>query len=85
MTVPETVTIHNVDEMRQLVLIGPDKTPGAKYIQRTDGRLIDLSVLKNRSDCHIEPGYIVERHLKDGDYVLFNRQPSLHKMSTMGH
>ena len=27
----------------------------------------------------------VERHLNDGDFVLFNRQPSLHKMSIMGH
>ena len=34
---------------------------------------------------HLEIGYTVERHLQDGDYVLFNRQPSLHKMSIMGH
>ena len=27
----------------------------------------------------------MERHLNDGDFVLFNRQPSLHKMSIMGH
>lgn len=32
-----------------------------------------------------QPGYIVERHMIDGDYVVFNRQPSLHKMSMMGH
>jgi len=32
MTVPETVTIHNIDEMRQLVINGPDNWPGAKYI-----------------------------------------------------
>ena len=42
-------------------------------------------MLRNRSDVHLEIGYKVERHLKDGDYVLFNRQPSLHKMSIMGH
>ena len=42
-------------------------------------------MLTNRSDAHIEYGYIVERHLINGDYVVFNRQPSLHKMSTMGH
>lgn len=35
--------------------------------------MIDLSALKNRSDAHIEIGYKVERHVKDGDYVLFNR------------
>lgn len=34
---------------------------------------------------HLEIGYVVERHLQDGDYVMFNRQPSLHKMSIMGH
>lgn len=33
----------------------------------------------------LEVGYRVERHMQDGDYVLFNRQPSLHKMSIMGH
>ena len=42
-------------------------------------------MLQNRSDAHLEPGYKVERHLRDGDTVVFNRQPSLHKMSTMGH
>jgi len=41
--------------------------------------------MKNRSDAHLEPGYKVERHLKNDDYVIFNRQPSLHKMSLMGH
>mmetsp|Transcript_29420 Transcript_29420/g.39152 ORF Transcript_29420/g.39152 Transcript_29420/m.39152 type:complete len:109 (+) Transcript_29420:1361-1687(+) len=42
-------------------------------------------MLRNRSDVHLEAGYKVERHLQNGDYVLFNRQPSLHKMSIMGH
>lgn len=41
--------------------------------------------MRNRSDAHLEPGYKVERHLQDDDYVIFNRQPSLHKMSLMGH
>lgn len=41
--------------------------------------------MRNRSDAHLEPGYKVERHLRNGDYVIFNRQPSLHKMSLMGH
>ena len=47
--------------------------------------MIDLEMLSNRSDAHIEPGYRVERHLRNGDLVVFNRQPSLHKMSCMGH
>ena len=33
----------------------------------------------------LEFGDIVDRHLIDGDIVLFNRQPSLHKMSMMAH
>lgn len=85
LTYPETVTAHNFDEMKRLIQNGPSNWPGAKYIMRHDDRMIDLSALKNRSDAHIELGYRVERHVKDGDYVIFNRQPSLHKMSIMGH
>ena len=33
----------------------------------------------------IEPGWTVERQLRDNDVVLFNRQPSLHRMSIMAH
>ena len=39
----------------------------------------------NPGEFHLEPGYTVERHLRNNDYVIFNRQPSLHKMSIMGH
>ncbi|KAE8797214.1 DNA-directed RNA polymerase II subunit RPB1 [Hordeum vulgare] len=62
----------------------PGKT-GAKYIIREDGQRLDLRYVKKSSDQHLELGYKVERHLIDGDFVLFNRQPSLHKMSIMGH
>jgi DNA-directed RNA polymerase II subunit RPB1 len=31
----------------------------------------------------LKPGWIVERHLRNGDWVVFNRQPSLHKASIM--
>jgi len=85
LTFPETVTRHNYDEMKRLIFNGPLNWPGANYIIRHDKRMIDRSVLRNRSDAHIEIGYVVERHIKDGDYVVFNRQPSLHKMSIMGH
>jgi DNA-directed RNA polymerase II subunit RPB1 len=85
LTFPETVTPYNYDEMKKYIQNGPQNWPGAKYIIRHDDRQIDLSALKNRSDAHIEVGYKVERHIKDGDYVVFNRQPSLHKMSIMGH
>jgi len=85
MTVPEVVTIHNQNKLRQLVERGANQWPGAKYIRRIDDKLIDLSSFPNRTDQHLEPGYIVERHLQDNDLVIFNRQPSLHKMSLMGH
>jgi len=56
---------------------------GAKYICRDDGHRIDLRYLPKDTDRHLEYGYTVERQLQNGDIVLFNRQPSLHKMSMM--
>ncbi len=87
LTVPERVTPWNVDELRKYVINGPDKWPGANYVIRPDGRRIDLRFVKDRKALAetLSPGYIVERHLIDGDIVLFNRQPSLHRMSIMGH
>nr|VDC99060.1 unnamed protein product [Brassica oleracea] len=75
-------------QLKELVDYGPHPPPGktgAKYIIRDDGQRLDLRYLKKSSDHHLELGYKVERHLIDGDFVLFNRQPSLHKMSIMGH
>lgn len=85
LTIPEHVTPANMEVMKQLVANGPTTWPGAKYIVRHDGRQIDLANKRARADAHLDPGYIVERQLRDGDYVVFNRQPSLHKMSLMGH
>jgi DNA-directed RNA polymerase beta' subunit len=50
MTIPEVVTFRNMNKLRILVENGADTHPGAKFIKRTDGRLIDLSMLKNRTD-----------------------------------
>ncbi|KNA21792.1 hypothetical protein SOVF_040130 [Spinacia oleracea] len=88
LTYPETVTPYNLERLKELVDYGPHPPPGktgAKYIIRDDGQRLDLRYLKKSSDHHLELGYKVERHLNDGDFVLFNRQPSLHKMSIMGH
>ena len=87
LTVPERVTPWNLEELRKAVLNGPHKWPGANYIVRPDGRRIDLRFVKDRKALAetLTVGYIVERHLKDGDIVLFNRQPSLHRMSIMAH
>nr|MDO8108876.1 DNA-directed RNA polymerase subunit A' [Candidatus Sigynarchaeota archaeon] len=87
LTVPIKVTEWNIEEMKQLVLNGPDNHPGANYIIRPDGRRIDLRFVQHREMLMetLKPGFQIERHLKDGDYVLFNRQPSLHRMSIMAH
>ncbi|GJN39639.1 hypothetical protein PR202_gb28770 [Eleusine coracana subsp. coracana] len=84
----QTVTPYNIERLKELVEYGPHPPPGktgAKYIIREDGQRLDLRYVKKSSDQHLELGYKVERHLNDGDFVLFNRQPSLHKMSIMGH
>jgi len=85
LTVPDRVTAYNVAELSALVANGPTTHPGAKHIIRTDGTRIDLRYVKNKSELLLDHGWIVERHLRDDDIVLFNRQPSLHKMSIMGH
>ncbi|MCG2871035.1 MAG: DNA-directed RNA polymerase subunit A' [Sulfolobales archaeon] len=87
LTVPERVTKFNIERLRQAVINGPDKWPGANYVIRPDGRRIDLRYVKDRKElaASLTPGYIVERHLVDGDIVLFNRQPSLHRISMMAH
>ncbi len=87
LTVPERVTPWNIEEMRKYVLNGPYKYPGANYIIDPNGRRIDLRFIKDLKAVAegLRSGYIVERHLKDGDIVLFNRQPSLHRMSIMAH
>ena len=49
------------------------------------GQRIDVRFVKRPSDLDVRPGYKVERHIVTGDYIMFNRQPSLHKCSIMGH
>lgn len=87
LTVPERINEWNLDEMKKLVMNGPDNYPGALYIIRPDQRRIRLEFVLDRDGIAeaLQPGFIVERHIKDGDIVLFNRQPSLHRMSIMAH
>ncbi|MDH5440334.1 MAG: DNA-directed RNA polymerase subunit A' [Candidatus Bathyarchaeota archaeon] len=86
-SMPEKVTEWNIDEMRQLVSNGQDRYPGALYIVRPDGKRVRLEFVVDREKVAeaLEPGFIVERHLRDGDVAIFNRQPSLHRMSIMAH
>ncbi len=85
LTVPVRINEKNIEEMRKIVLNGTN-WPGANYVIRPDGRRKKITN-ENREDLakEITPGYIVERHIKDGDIALFNRQPSLHRMSLMAH
>lgn len=84
LTFPEVVTQFNSTQMLELINNGPLVHPGARFVVRDDGMRFDLRYTKP-DDIHLALGYTVERHLQDGDVVLFNRQPSLHKMSMMGH
>jgi len=87
LTIPETVSSWNMDKLKSLVLNGPNKYPGANYIIRPDGVKIRLDYVTDRATIadSLMNGYTVERHLMDGDVVIFNRQPSLHRMSIMAH
>jgi DNA-directed RNA polymerase subunit A' len=87
LTVPERITEWNMEEMRELVLRGPYEYPGCNYVVRPDGKRIDLRYVKDRKTNAdgLAPTYFIERHLSTGDIVLFNRQPSLHRMSIMAH
>ncbi|GAB2275314.1 hypothetical protein Dimus_010075 [Dionaea muscipula] len=85
LTYPERVTLHNIEKLRQCVRNGPKKYPGARLIKELDGTLRDLSFSQKRTADELKFGFIVHRHLEDGDIVLFNRQPSLHRMSIMCH
>ena len=84
LTSPEAVTPYNLDKLYKLVQNGADKWPGAKTIVRKDGRMISLKHV-NTSEIVLYNGDVVNRHLLDNDILLFNRQPTLHKMSMMGH
>ena len=84
LTFPEIVNTFNIDRLRSLVKNGPLKWPGANSIKTKNDQLISINE-NNIRDIEINIGDIINRHLIDGDYVLFNRQPSLHKMSMMGH
>ncbi|XP_046828533.1 DNA-directed RNA polymerase I subunit RPA1 isoform X2 [Vespa crabro] len=100
LTYPIPVTPWNLLELRQLVLNGPNIHPGAVIIENEDGsvqrlnpyditkreaiakRLLPSSDKANRFFNGIK---IVHRHLQNGDMLLVNRQPTLHKPSIMAH
>jgi DNA-directed RNA polymerase II subunit RPB1 len=90
-TYPEIVTDRNINFLQKIVNNGPARYPGANFIKKRvyiNGEYVEkeyslAAYLKTPKQIII--GDVVERHLIDGDAILFNRQPSLHKMSMMGH
>ena len=85
LTYPETVTPFNIQKLHELVRNGPNEHPGARCVIRDSGERIDLRHHKNSGELSLQYGWKVERHIVDGDFIIFNRQPSLHKESMMGH
>ena len=81
MTIPEVVSHLNIHRLKTLVENGPQTHPGALYVG-VGNRRYDL---RHAQNVELAIGNVVERHLQDGDIVIFNRQPSLHKMSMMAH
>uniref|UniRef100_A0A3B4YLU2 DNA-directed RNA polymerase subunit n=1 Tax=Seriola lalandi dorsalis TaxID=1841481 RepID=A0A3B4YLU2_SERLL len=98
LTYPQPVTPWNVKELRQAVLNGPNVHPGASMVINEDGRrtILSASSLAQReavakqllTPCpgpHKMPMKIVNRHIKNGDVLLLNRQPTLHRPSIQAH
>ena len=89
LTFPEEVTPYNINRLQKLVENGRDVYPGANFvfryndIKKNSNYIIDLKYSKRAIELNY--GDVVERHIINGDYVLFNRQPTLHKVSMMGH
>ena len=84
-TKPVTVNKMNKSFLTKLVQNGPDEWPGAKMLDKQNGQSITLRYYLDRKSIILEEGDIVHRHMMDGDAVLFNRQPTLHRMSMMCH
>jgi DNA-directed RNA polymerase II subunit RPB1 len=90
LTIPEEVTPQNIKYLKKLVKNGATNYPGANYVNRVNyinGKAVKQHIdLKYRKRAiKLEYGDVVLRHIVNGDYVLFNRQPTLHKPSMMGH
>ena len=88
LTIPVKVTERNYEEVKEWLENGPEEHPGVNYVFQPDGsrrRVTEENIEDLKEAVKPGEGWKVERHLKDGDTVLFNRQPSLHRMSIMAH
>jgi DNA-directed RNA polymerase beta' subunit len=99
LTYPEPVTNHNFYDLKEAVLNGPDKWPGAVAIESESGQVVALRkktyderlalanqlLAPSNSHSNGSKNKKVHRHLNNGDVVIMNRQPTLHKPSMMAH
>ena len=89
LTYPEKAQRYNLEKLRQCIRNGPDVWPGAQSVIKTEGTETYKIALRwgdrEQAAQRLRVGDVVERHLEDNDIVLFNRQPSLHKLSIMSH
>ncbi len=86
LTIPERVTEWNVGWLKEFIKNGSDVYPGANYVITDEGKRKKITDdTKEQILEELTPGWVVERHLLNGDVILFNRQPSLHRLSMMGH
>ena len=91
LTFPEVVTPQNIDKLSELVRNGRDVYPGANFVFPFSSldlggkRVLPIDLRYRKEKVDLRYGDIVERHIVDGDIVLLNRQPTLHKLSMMGH
>lgn len=84
LTFPEAVTPQNIESLAKLVKNGRYVYPGANFVFKKIGeRYSQIDLRLRKEGIELEIGDIVERHLQTGDFVLLNRQPSLHKHSIM--
>ena len=86
LTIPERVNEWNKEWLLKLIKNGPTQYPGANYVIWPDGKKKKITEETIEQILEeLQHGFKVERHLIDGDQALFNRQPSLHRMSLMCH
>ncbi|KAJ9083946.1 DNA-directed RNA polymerase III subunit C1 (rpo31) [Entomophthora muscae] len=87
LTYPERVTYYNKSKLQQFVKNGAMIHPGANAVDfENEKKFLKLKpeVLEKIARS-LKIGDVVHRHLMDDDIVLFNRQPSLHRLSIMAH
>tara|TARA_Y100000310_G_scaffold220467_1_gene221993 strand:+ start:3774 stop:6392 length:2619 start_codon:yes stop_codon:yes gene_type:complete len=86
LTIPERVTEWNIDWLKEFIVKGPKEYPGANYVIVEGNKKKKITPETQEVILEeLQPGQMVERHLINGDVCIFNRQPSLHRMSIMCH